>query len=598
VTGSVADWCCAHLVFDEAGCHRPFDVAGAEYVRDVLEDFSRAGVTDEVLVWGSQSRKTGTLMGGLAWVVVNAPCAALWVMPNLSLGRRFSRLRLSKLLRRSKATAWLVPAGRDRFKFSTMEMSLGPATVTLVGSNSAANLASAPCRLVLADECDKFAASVRAEASALSLAEQRTKGVLFPQRWKTSTPTVPEGAIWTEYLKGDQRRYFVPCPGCGAELLLAWEQGFTTLRLTGAEAFVAWAPEAKRRDGTWDLAEVAATAHVLCPKCGRKIRDHEKPGMVARGVWRPTATAAAPGFVSRHLSSLYATGPETSWGRLAVRFLQAKDSVAGLRGFINGDLAEPYVSQDVRRERALVIRARAEAGDTWLPLLTVDVQAGSPRFWYVVRRWEWGAGNSQAVGAGTAESWADLDAIRREHGVVHAGVFVDSGYGAASDLHVYAACFEHGDSEGPAYTHWTPCKGRPGRTLIWDARARARRPCATDADHPIDPYEGSAARGRCKMELLTFLPDVFKDWLDRLRSGATRITWAVTDDVASETYAQHMASEVPTVDRNRLTGMRRSTWAPRSRHWPNHLWDCEVLQLVGAYWLGGLPLDGADGKPD
>ncbi len=115
---SVAEWCCRHLVLDEAGNHQHFEVRGAENVVDVLEDFNRAGVTDEVRVWGSQARKPGTLMGGLAWVVVNAPCAALWVMPNLSLARWFSRLQLSKLLKRSATTAGLVPAGRDRHKFA------------------------------------------------------------------------------------------------------------------------------------------------------------------------------------------------------------------------------------------------------------------------------------------------------------------------------------------------------------------------------------------------------------------------------------------------------------------------------------------------
>jgi hypothetical protein len=584
-------------MFDEAGNHRPFTLTGREFIRDILDDFASPAVADEALLMGSQSGKTSTLMAGLCWAVVENPGAALWIMPNLSLGRRFSRLRLGKLLRRSPGTAWLIPAGRDRFKVSTMEMSLGSATVTLVGSNSAANLASAPCRLVLADEIDKFATSIRSEASALSLAEQRTKGVLFPQRWKVSTPTVLEGAIWAEYLKGTQSRYFVPCPGCRAGLVLAWSKEYTMLPLTGAEAFVFWALEAKCRDGTWDLAEVAATAHVLCPKCGRKIRDHEKPGMVARGVWRPTATAAAPGFVSRHLSSLYATGPETSWGRMAVRFLQGKASVAGLRGFINGDLSECYVSQDVQRERALVIRARAEVDAQSVAVMTIDVQAGSPRFWYVVRRWEWGVGNSLGVAAGSAESWEDLEAIRKEHGVLNAATFVDSGYAASSDLNVYAACYEHGDSDARGYSHWTPCKGRPGRTLIWDTHAERRRPCTMNMDHAIDPYEGGAYGGRCRMGLLTFLPDVFKDWLDRLRSGATRITWAVTDAVASDVYRQHMSSEVLTVDRNRLTGMRRSTWAPRSRHWPNHLWDAEVLSVMAAYWLGGLPLDGEDGKP-
>src|SRR5690242_7964900 len=103
------DWCCDNLVFDEASNHGPFKLTGCEYIGDVLDDFANPLITDEVLVWGSQTRKTGTLMGGAAWAIINDPCGFLWVMPSLTLVAKFSRQRWQKLLRASPTTENLVP---------------------------------------------------------------------------------------------------------------------------------------------------------------------------------------------------------------------------------------------------------------------------------------------------------------------------------------------------------------------------------------------------------------------------------------------------------------------------------------------------------
>jgi len=218
-----ANWCAKNLSFNEAGNRGPFNTSGFEYTIDVINDFGDYTVTDEVLVWGSQTRKTGTLMGGAAWCVVNDPCGFLWVMPSLTLAQKFARQRWMNLLRASEATQDYVPSGAHRHDFATLTQILGAATFNFVGSNSPANLSSNPCRRVVCDEVDKFQDGSVKEASALNLAEQRTKGQVNPQRWKTSTPTVESGLIWQEYLKGNQSRYFVPCPVCSADVLLLWQ---------------------------------------------------------------------------------------------------------------------------------------------------------------------------------------------------------------------------------------------------------------------------------------------------------------------------------------------------------------------------------------
>jgi hypothetical protein len=594
--GSVADWCRQHLWFDEAGNHSPFSTTGAEYTSDVLNDFADIGVSDEVLVWGSQTRKTGTLMGGVAWALVNDPCGFLWVMPSVELARKFSRQRWQKLVEASPATMSLVPSGARRHSWATLEQVLASSTINFVGSNSASGLASSPCRRVILDEVEKFNESPNSEADAVNLAEQRTKNQPCPQRWKTSTPAMVDGLIWQEFQKGDQRRYFVPCPHCSKHVVLAWSSTFTIFPKTGAEAFVAWDQEAKRT-GTWDLDVVAASAHAVCPHCSGAIRDEHKPGMIARGEWRAT-TSGASGFVSRHLPSLYSTAAECNFGRLAVKFLQAKFSLTGLQGFINGDLAEPYMAQDTITTRSSALTESLQVGAEWQKIMTVDCQGRAPHFWAVTRAWDKDSG-SEAISAQSADTWEDVVAIQKRDGVNDRRVTVDSGFGARSESEVYATCASHCD----IWTHagspvmigglvgisgWTPCKGLPGRRRWTNESTKSSVPYFI---RQIDPFLGTVRAGKFGMELFEFSSDTFADVLDVLAQNKGTFRWTVGKNAQTEDYWKHWDSEVRAWVVNARTNKGAWIWRLRSSRWPNHLRDCEKMQVAFATLLGLLTID-------
>jgi hypothetical protein len=112
----------------------------------------------------------------------------------------------------------------------------------------------------------------------------------------------------------------------------------------------------------------------------------------------PTQNSAS-GFVSRQLPSLYACAPETTAGKLAKKFLEQKGSLLGLQGFINGDLAEPYMAQDRQTERIeLVSKRMVEITAEWKKLMTVDCQAKRPYFWFAARAWNGGDSNGFDAG--------------------------------------------------------------------------------------------------------------------------------------------------------------------------------------------------------
>ena len=587
--GSVADWCVANVVFDEPGNRGPFSLAGREYIREPLNDWGDGELSDCVEVMGSQTGKTAKLMAGAAWSVVNDPSGIIWCMPSINLAQSFSETRWQTMLRATATTADMIPDGAARHAFKNLEQRIGGSLVNFVGSNSPSNLASRPARKLVLDEVDKFDEGSDKEADAVNLLEQRTKAQPYPKRFKTSTPTIVEGLIWQEYLKGDQRRYFVPCPHCGNEILLVWSANFTALPKQGCESYVKWDQDAKI-DGKWDLDRVAATAHVECCHCGGSITDSDKPGMVAAGVWRPTAKAVL-GFRSRQLSSLYACSPETTFGKLAVKFLQATTSLTGVQGFINGDLAEPYVGQDQSQRRTE--RIEAVSTDGWRKILTVDYQQTEPFIWFVARAWN--GGNSVGIEAGSLFQFEELRAVQERLGIADIDVFVDSGYNPSQ---VYAECLIYGQqvTDGrqdklPLHFGWTPTRGVDGEKDFYDRAEKTRRKWMLEER---DPHAGKSGSGQVVIERLLFASDFYKDVLASLRKGKGEYTWSVPESMATQVYWKHLDGE------RKVQQGRRWIWQPRHRYWPNHLLDCEVQQVAVANFLQlyMLDLEQSDSKRD
>lgn len=584
-TAVPSEWCRNNLWFNEASYRGPFKTFGAEYVIEPLNLFADRTVSDVVLAWGSQTHKTGTIMGGAAWAIANDPSGVLWVMPSATLAKTFSKQRWQKMLLASKPFDGMIPTGAGRHDFASLnQIFRGGAVVNFTGSNSPASLSSNPCRRVILDEVDKFDEGGRGEADAVNLAEQRTKDQPDPQRWKTSTPTLYSGLIWQEMLKGDMRRCFLPCPSCSKLVVLVFSKQYTVLDSVGCEAYLDWDKEAKI-NAEWDLDRVERSAHYICPHCGFHILDSHKPEMLKRHEWRPTKSAP-PSFRSYHLPSMYSTSQQCSAGKLAVKFLESKKSLLGLQGFINGDLAEPYMAQDTNRIRIEIVTDAVDSS-AGVTLMTVDCQAKSPLFWYVVRNWNLERAETYTVSAGSCDTEQELEDIQRAHNIKSACIMLDSGFGAKSDAEVYRMCASHcefveqGDTR-PVGIGWMPAKGMPNRRR-WKDESGAFIPFTTI---DIDPLVGTPDAGKVVLNLFQFDGNSIKDSLETLRAGVTKYKWGVKSDAASEMYWKHMDSEWKIATINRRNNATSYQWQLRAKSLPNHLFDCEVMQVAFAMYLG------------
>lgn len=201
--------------------------------------------------------------------------------------------------------------------------------LTIGWASSPAQLSSRPARIIAFDEVDAFKPT--SEGDPVKLAEARTK--TFMESRKIILNSSPRNAetsiIEREYLAGDQREYYVPCPHCDEYQTLRW-------------ANVKWDDDPRE-------------AYYVCDVSGCVIEHEEKLGMIALGRW--IAGKPRNGTASFRINEIYS--PFTTWGDMAADFLQAKKHPETLRVFVNTRLGETW-KQEERIEYADLQISREE----------------------------------------------------------------------------------------------------------------------------------------------------------------------------------------------------------------------------------------------
>ena len=424
------------------------------------------------------------------------------------------------------------------------------------------------------------------------LADERTKSVPEPRRYKQSTPTLDNTGIWEEFKKTDQRRYFMPCPHCSKSVVFAWSKRYSVFEQKGFEAYIKWDDSARNADGQWDLNKVVQTAHMVCPHCSGKILNSHKHEMVASGEWRATKEGS-PGFIGWHLPSMYSTSRDCDFGAMAKKFLMAKRSLDGVKGFINSDLAEPDVNQSVSVDRVGAAGKHIEVTGEWLKILSLDYQQNAPYFWGVVRAWN-GSDSSHGIEYKAFNSWDEIDELQAKHKIIPPAVIIDVGFNQAevlqncANLNIPSRCtlMQAVQDSLPMVNGWNPCKSFGGKRQYRDMATGLYKPYRINPN--IDPYAGTDLAKSMRIELLEFIHDHFMDMLDNIRKEKTYFKWTISPEVDTEEYAKHMSGKIRKAKKN---NPRDYTWVQRRTDWADHILSAEVMNLVLAFRLQLISFD-------
>ena len=266
---------------------------------DIMNEMSNPYADTVVIVAASQLGKTQMVMNALAYYVDYDPSPILFVHYSEKMAEDWSKDRFSPMIRDNPYLREKIGDPKSKTTGNTiLHKSFPGGHITAVGANSPANLASRPIRILFLDEVDRYPSSAGSEGNPVKLAIARTKTFDNKKIIMISSPGTTEGSrIWAEYINTDMRVFLVPCPHCGHEQELVWEQ-----------------VKFPDRDPSKTYYE--------CKECKQEITEQHKYPMVQKGRWEAQHPERInrPGF---HLSELYS--PWTTWEDLVKDFLEARE---------------------------------------------------------------------------------------------------------------------------------------------------------------------------------------------------------------------------------------------------------------------------------
>lgn len=366
----VVEWAEENLVLPPAmapASSGQFTTRGREPMRTILEWFHpQSGVRSITSTGGAQTWKTTSNIIGLSYRVPHSPGPMLFLGPSEDwLGTEISEKRFKALIEANHALRIHKPHAANDFRKLAMRMSGG--WITFEGINSDTSTSGSTQMIVYIAEAAKVIHHEKEqapEAHPIKLAFERTKAFRgLELQVMDFTPNSPNHLAWQIYLRGTQTHFHVPCPHCGHMFPFEFEvrrgeklheDELETVMEEERERAVSdhyrsliWTPDARRADGSWDLARVRETVRYICPANGCEIRDEHKPAMITKYEAVDHNLKADKSDRSARFPSFYA--PKVSFGDMAKEFLERGDMfTTGLQNFHNSWLALPWTTYAYR----------------------------------------------------------------------------------------------------------------------------------------------------------------------------------------------------------------------------------------------------------
>ncbi len=407
------DWVQRHVSLPKTVSPLPGRVRIFPYQRGVFEAFADPTIREIILPWGTQLGKSALWQWLIPYLADTNPVPTMVCGPNRESIKRVSKIRIYPILRACHATKRLLPALHDQDTFLINLLSM---YVQFAWSGSASTLGAESIYFLIITELDKWTYDKSREGDPEDLAMNRVKAYPHHKVIKESTPTREDSSrIWKNWLRSDQRKYWVPCPHCKQFQTLV--MGSASLGKPGLK----WRKPKKSGHSDPNLAR--KTAYYECAHCQGKILDQHKPGMLERGRWlkkgqkiSKSGRITGKGNVSHragfHLSSLYS--PTVTFGEMAALFIEKKnDGIQALQDFVNSWLAEPWRDmreapewQKVKSRLSTPRKRRIVPADAVFLTAGADVQEN--RVLYAI--WAWAAHRSaHLVDNGEAREISELN---------------------------------------------------------------------------------------------------------------------------------------------------------------------------------------------
>ncbi|HOW76817.1 MAG TPA: phage terminase large subunit family protein [Candidatus Competibacteraceae bacterium] len=390
--------------------HRPGGESGGwnpaltPYMLEPMNRLADRTVEAVIFVGPARTGKTAALvLGWLTYAVCCDPGDFLFLNTSEATARDFSKDDVARAHRHSpELKNRLSPYASDDNVF---DKQYRHGMRLMIGWPSINQLSGRTLRYVSITDYDRITDNIDGEGDPFTLASKRVQTFLSGGRvcvesspgwliddpkWQYRDPHEgpPCKGIFALYNQGDRRRWYWPCPECGAY--------FTA----------APSPEA--------LVEVDGEARLICPHCGAAMGREQKKAMNAAGIWLAAGqTIDSAGVISGEppktkIASYWLTGPAAayqSWdsllrkARAAQEELEKTGAEDRLQAVLTGDFGMAYRPRQLhvtRDPRALQDRAEDRQKRTvpeGVYFLTAAVDVQNNRF--VVQVVGWGRDNER-----------------------------------------------------------------------------------------------------------------------------------------------------------------------------------------------------------
>lgn len=500
------------------------------------------------------------------YILARQPSPTLYLNDTNDNAADWMQNRLRILWQNVPPVAAKLPKGEGDSKASTVQTD--EMTFWCLGAFNEKNLQRRSIRWLVADETWLYPKGHLAEASARVTSFGWLGKRIFMSQGSFQGDETEE--VW---LTTDKRVWSFACPECGHRQPWSFDQ----LRLPDS----AW-----RADGEYDYNAVRSGTIYECEGCKHQFKDSKgsRDEMNARGFYAVTNPLAAKENVGFTWEAVCAR----SWGSIAEMHLRAKvindvagdanplrifwqkqrakfwsdipdgfDTIQAVGDYKQGDDWAEELLLDPKTRRTHLDRTLAD--QIKCRFMTVDVQRNG--FYCLVR--SWGAQmESRLVRWKFVSTWEDVVGMARSCGVHPALVYVDCG-DQFDD--VIRQC---------GINKWTALRGDARYDFVWRIQTPKGLKAVSKTYAPARII--NAGTGGVRVHHFSNL--ALKDQLSRLRRNGKH---TVPHDCGQD-YLDQMESEV-----RAMSNTGKPEWRRIGKR-ANHLWDCEVMQLVPALAFGLL----------
>lgn len=296
-----------------------FSYDNSPYVKELVDNLdSKDPSTVVAIMKGAQiGMSTGLMESGIGWIIANNPANILFLVGHSDLvpdavkkiDNMIDNSGIRPLIRSSSLRERKTKSG------DTDKLKEFPGGSLKMGVANHSSLRNFSVKYGFIDDYENMKGESEKDGDLESLVLQRF--VSFGDEKKVtfiSTPQLEDGSnILPVYLKGDQRKYHIPCQCCGEYIELKWE---CESELDESVCGV-----------IWDLDDsnslISGSVRYRCYLCNGEFDEKNKKQFLIEGKWIPTAKPKVKGYKSYQISSLYAPIYMDGWEKYVYEYLDA-----------------------------------------------------------------------------------------------------------------------------------------------------------------------------------------------------------------------------------------------------------------------------------